>query len=210
MAISLDTSLDLGNTTATSLTTSYTNSGNILFVGVVEATTNKMSGVTYGGVALTESSGSPIQIPGDRFVHLFRIASPLTGANNVVITLTGSDFIQGIAASYNLSNGTIDLGGNTTGSSIASLSKSLTTTIDNDWTIAMFAGNGGTASAGAGTTLRRAAAGFAQFALFDSNGAITPAGSTTLNVNITGTPNAAMIMNAFEPAVATGNFFMLL
>jgi hypothetical protein len=209
MAIALDTSKDLGDngSVGVTLTTSYTNNGNILFVSVTGEATDRMSGVTYAGVSMTQVSGSPIQTPSDRFAYLFFLLNPATGANNVVVTLTGggNTFIAGLAASYSGANGGVDLGGNTSGSSISSLSKSLTTTIDNDWTIAYFAANGGVASAGASTTLRKASVSFPQFSLFDSNAALTPPGSKTLNVNVTATPNASMIMAAFAP-LSSGHF----
>lgn len=214
MAIVVGNSTDLGDngSAGATLTTAHNNNGNILFVGVVEASTNKMQSVTYNGVAMTElttSTASPVQVPGDRYIHLFYLVNPAQGSNNVVVTLTGTDFIQGLAISYSgVDTGSpIDVAGNNTGSTVASLAKSLTTTINGDWTVAMFAANGGTASAGASTTERVSAASFPQFAMYDSNAALAP-GSNTLTVNVTSTPNAAMIMAAFKPIQEGGYFHM--
>lgn len=205
MAIAIDTSASLGNVTDTSLTAAYTTSGSnrILFVAAFDFTTsgNQITGVTYNGVALTQIESA--QDDGsDQFVSFWYLVAPATGSNNIVISASSSVLIYGIAASYTGVDQLtpINVSGVATTASAASISKSLTTTVDNTWTVAAVMAPSGTYSAGAGTFLRQANA--SNTVIVDSNSAITPAGSTSLTANISPNATNAMIMAAFNPVGA--------
>jgi len=196
--IFLDTSADLVNTTGTSKTIAYTNAGNMLFVGVFSVG-DTITGVTYNGVAMTKV-GASVTVPANSVaIALYYLANPAAGNHNIVISSSASVVLGGSAVSYKNTTGAIDISGTTTGTGITSLSKSLTTTLPDDWTLAYVCTDGFNVSAGANTTLRQAGDS-ANRGLLDSNGAINPAGSTTLNANFNGSGNAAMIMVGFSAA----------
>lgn len=210
MALAFDSSLGLGNNGGTgNLTVAFNNvAGNILYVAVRSTTagTDNITGVTYNGVSLTKVAGA--QNPGDRWCTLWRLQNPATGLHNVIIS-AGIDYAEGIAVSYSGAVNGGDVNGTNTGTSVASISKTLTTTFDKDWTIAAaFQNVAGAITAGASTTLRQAST-TTSFAVFDSNAAITPAGSTTLNVNASGgTPNMVIVMDSFGGVSKQGGFFL--
>jgi hypothetical protein len=113
--------------------------------------------------------------------------------------------LQAGAASYfnvNQSAPEVSATGSVTGTS---LTTTLTTLSDNDWTVA-FAMAATSPTAGAGTTKR---VGSNSYGMFDSNAPITPPGSTSLTVNATNSLITS-VMAAFSPPAtpATGNFFL--
>lgn len=199
---------------ATTLTFAHpvTGPNPILIVGVTDNTTVHVTGVTYNGVAMTEiPTKSPIQIPGNRFIHLYYLLNPAQGSNNVVVTADQIQYIYGYAASYTgvAQSSQPDASGNNSGSSITSLSKAITTIVDNCWTITFGRIESGTITATAGTTARVTAETSGGI-LGDSNGPITPAGSTSLGFTFSST-QAAMIIISIAPAVGgAGILFNLL
>jgi len=199
--ITVDTSASLGAVVASSLTVSYTNNGNILFVPVFSVG-DTITGVTYNGVAMTKI-GSSVTVPSNTVsIAIYALANPATGAHNIVISSSSSVVIGGAAVSYNNSNGVIDVSGSSTETAGTSLSKALTTTVPDDWTMTYVCTDGFTVSAGSGTTFRQAGDG-ANRAILDSGGSINPAGSNTLNASFNGPGNAAMIMVAMSANNAT-------
>lgn len=204
--IDLDTSLALGSATATSLTVSYTVTGSnvILYVGVrgTSGVSNNISGVTYNGVSLTKVG--EIQAPSDRWCSLWRLLNAPTGAHNIVINSSSSDYIEGVAVSYVNVKG-IDTQGTNTATAASSISKSLTTAVDLDWAVAVAFQNGtGPISAGSNTVLRQLSSAVNTMAMFDSTIPISPPGSRTLTANVgSGTANLAIIMEAFSPTGAS-------
>lgn len=203
MAISFDASTGPASTTGTSLTFSHTCTGSnlILFVACMnDSVTDTISGVTYNSVAMTLVTN--VQVPVDlRYVYLFYLVNPSTGANDVVVSSTTSEFMRATAASYAgaAQSTPIDASNTETGIGETSHAFDVTTVTDNCWTIISVRADGGSISAGSGTTLR----GTGTFHnLLDSNAAITPAGATTLNVNF-GSSNNGGVIAAFKPFVAS-------
>lgn len=203
--IAHDSSAHLGETTATSQTTAFTNvSGDILFVGVVGAVavSNNITGVTYNGVSLTLVN--EIRVPSDRWVSLWYLINPATGSNNVVVSSSPSEYIQSDAITYSGAKQTGQPDASTTDSatSVTTRTTSVTTVADNCWTVMMSDPNNGGGTAGTGTVKRTERSTTGQ-GLYDSNGPITPAGSTSLIVNFT-SGNYACVMASIAPAVAVG------
>jgi len=206
MAIAFDNSTnwttDSHSGSGTSLTFSYTvgsGSNRAIFVGVCAANTDIVSGVTYAGSSMT-LIGKLLQPGPDRWAYLFGMLNPSSGANNVVISCSSSaDFIEGNASSYSgvKQSGLPDASNTQTYSSpVTSASISVTSIANNCWTVAALRGGNGSATGGTGTTMRDNQN---QIALGDSNGPITPAGSTSLNFNF-GSHVAVLIMASFAPA----------
>lgn len=203
MAIAFDTSVSGGNSASTSLTWSHTVTGSNSVLEVVTqgnvAGTDDITSVTYAGVSLTKIDG--VQIPSDRYIGLWELINPATGANNVVISFTGS-FMQAHSASYTgvAQSGQPDASNKGTATSTTSVTVSVTTVADNCWLVGSFGNASSTPLAGTGTTSRQAAT--AGIALFDSNGAKTPPGSFSLQETFGGSTNLAGIVASIAPFVA--------
>lgn len=209
MAIALDSTIDGGLAVDTSLTFSHTCTGPnlILFVGVFgdvgasDANGNNVTGVTYNGIAMTEINRK--LCPSDRWVYLFYLISPSTGAHNVVVSASTTIAMAAQSVSYTGANQSSQPDNSTTatGTSIASgtdFGTTLSTVADNCWTIIAQKENGGVTSAGANTTLRQSNTN--GMAMYDSGGAITPPGSNTLNIHTSGVTDFSVVMASFSPA----------
>lgn len=193
MAIAYDASAGSSTGSASSLTYSHTCSGSdrILFVFVCRGNTQTISSVTYNSVAMTFIAESIVA--GSQPVAVYYLVAPATGANNVVITLSGATFIFSSSSSYTGAKQTGQPDGSNTGkASGTSHAISVTTTADNSWGVAAYRAEGdGVTSAGSGTTLRNNSG----IQLYDSNGPKTPAGSLTLT--------ATSVSQAVDRAMAT-------
>lgn len=210
MAIAFNASADGGQvTSATSLTFSYTVGGGSnrkLFVTATGATTDNLTGATYNGVAM--SLLAKMFGGSGRWEYLFELNNPASGANNVVITASGtSDFILGGASDYSgcaQAASEVIVTNTSSPTSVASLTTAITTISDNDWVVLTASGFSGSAppTAGTGSTFRSADGVFGIWGLFDSGAPVTPAGSysMTVNYNAAGLNKISVIMAAFAPA----------
>jgi len=214
MAIAYDTSAAGNITTGTSLTISNNCTGSNLAL-VAMATDNGARTVTAtaikGGSAtsmtlINRAAGGGL---GDAS---FYILSPDTGVgSNVVFTIGSSGYIIGECASYTgvkqtgFPDNSVINAYNGTGS--ATISQSITPVADNCWAImgGFYNANTGTVTAGANTVVRQSqvnASGLNGFG--DSNSAITPAASYTLNMSGTVAGRSSQLIT-MAPAVATSN-----
>lgn len=159
MAIAFNAALDLGYSSGntTSLTAAYTvgsGANRLLVVGVLGnglSSADSVTGVTYAGVAMTlaaknigTGAGTPAN---DRYTYLYYLLNPPSGANNVVVSATVSDYLIAVAADYTgvaqsgqpdvTATGIAAVAGNSSGS----LTTPVTTTAANDWIIEVV-GNG--------------------------------------------------------------------
>lgn len=201
MSIAFDASSSGDTGSSTSLTFSHTCTGTqrALFVSVIGATTpGNISSVTYGSVAMTQIDS--VEGNGSRYIYLFYLKNPASGANNVVITPTSASFMSAVSASYTGVSQTTTPDNHTTNSNngTSPITTSITTVADNCWTIMAIHCEGGTATASTGSTLRVKDGTFNSPAIFDSNGVVHPAGSTSMTVTTTGSGNA-VCMASFSP-----------
>lgn len=184
MAIAFDSATNGSSTgSGTSLTFAFNNvAGDLVVVsGRGSTVSDKWTGVTYNGVAMTRLYGAQLQ-PGDRWFYTYYLLSPATGSNNVVISSSSADFIDGCAASY---SGTKQTGfpdaqiqnNQATGTPN---NNTLTTTVANCWHIMGVGAASGTPAAGTSTT-RRAIQG--NSAIMDGNSAIVSPGSNTISAD---------------------------
>lgn len=165
-----------------------------------------VSGVTYNGVALTQlATYSPQATQTNISASLFYLATPSTGANNVVATssVTSTGDFRSAASSYSGVNNAAPEDSDGTRASASTLSRTVTTTTDNSWVV----GIGDTANAysswGGSAVLRGSVLG-SQTALADTNGAVTPAGNVTFTYNISSSDNLALIVMTLAPAAGGG------
>lgn len=209
MAIAYDTFTNGSFTSGTSRTFAHTCTGSdrILFVEtVINTSTDLVTGVTYNGVSMTRIQ--TVSPTANRRLYLYYLIAPATGSNNVVISASSSTFIGGNASSYTgvAQSGTIIDVSTTVTDTSSPIDTTLTTTVDNCWTILCGTMDGTVAfTASTGSTLRGGNGLYSDVQIFDSNGPKTPAGSTTMtvtNASVSGSVPAGMIMAAFAPAVA--------
>ena len=205
MAIAFDAVTDGGFGTVAGTTKTFahtcTGSDRILFVATAGGSgfTDDITGVTYNTVAMTLVN--KVKIPGDRYIYLWYLIAPATGSNNVVVTTsTSGGFVGASATSYTGAKQSGQPDANTTNTVTGnSLTGTLTTIADNCWTVLAGEQNGATPTAGTGSTLRTTSQ---NPELFDSNGAITPAGSTSMTITGSSGNGMALVMASFAPAVS--------
>ena len=165
--------------------------------------TDSITGVTYNSVAMT--LGAKKQVTGARWTYVYYLLNPASGANTLAITQTGGNFLVVGAADYTgvKQSGQPDATAtnDTGGSHATSLTTSVTTVADKSWAIMCDQGPDKQATAGTGATRRAVDAAFADWAIFDSNGAITPAGSYSMTALTTDGSSQIMgqVIVSFSP-----------
>ena len=205
MAIALDTSSASGlKTTAQSKTWLHTCTGSdlILFVGCFGDNDNdNITGITYNSVPLTLIN--KVQVPSDRWLYLYYLIAPATGEHSILVSESPAEYFSGFGVSYTGVKQSDQPDNNTTKTDTAktSITTALTTVADNCWTI-LLGKNLATPSAGTGSTVRQVDSGIG---VFDSNGAITPAGEYSMQITYGSNTSWATIMASLAPASA-GNF----
>lgn len=205
--IARDTKLNGGSVTASSLTYSYTCTGanGLLWVFFYTGSSATLVvSVTYNGVAMT--SGGSVVDDAARKVYGYFLPGPATGPNNVVITLNTGDFISSVAISYANAGQTGILDASTTNndsSNTNAISSNLTTVADRCWIVmAALSDQAGMVGSGAVSNQQEDTVG--NFAVFDSNGVITPAGVTAVGFSMTFfTPYHVMVIASFAPVTGT-------
>lgn len=201
MSIAFDAAADLGDNggSTSSLTGSHTATGSNLIgvVGIlgdnITGGNDDISGVTWGGAAMTlwDKFTTPDQ-NADRFTYLYYILAPATGSQSIVISAGSTHFLLANSATYTgaaQSGNPVEGTKNSVGGAFPTdLTTSLTTSVNNSWTVLLAQGaatGGGGAGAGTGATKRTEGVTYKNRALFDSNGAITPAGSYSMQTTYT-------------------------
>lgn len=184
MAITFDASTN-DTITDDSLTIAHTGTGSNLCALVAiftNRTSDEITGVTYGGVAMTR--GDAIQAVTTNFYGFwYYLLSAPSGAVSVVISAAESTQMWGIVDTYAgvLSIDATNKGTDATGNFAATLTPS----DDSCWMWTTTRGNNSTSgiTAGTGSTLRGSIGG-AFGVSADNNGAISPPALTTMNFNI--------------------------
>jgi len=213
MAIATDAAAKSFTNSGSSLTYSHTCTGSNLYllVGVWVGGGNTISGVTYNGVAMTQLGTA--NASNSRKPYLFGLANPATGANNVVVSASGTTLIYAVSESYTGTSSTQPDGTANTGNvtNQASITGTVTVTQNNCWLV-MFVNSGtddalGSGSAGAGTTLR--IQGDSNSSLYDSNGTVST-GAQSLVATLTGgnTDDMGQVTISLAPFVESSTGFM--
>jgi hypothetical protein len=197
MAIARDATTNISGT-GTSVSTNVTVTGtNLLMLVGFMLTTDVVTSVTFNGVALTQAS--KVNTAGG-VLYLYYLFAPATGTHAFVVNVSSSDTVDGAVTTYTdcLQSGFPDA--ITTNTGATPLTTSLTTTADNCWTFLSsdscnVALNNGSASA------NQLSGNHAQGnGTFDSNAAVHPAGSTSMQV-VNGSATFHHIMASFRPFV---------
>jgi YD repeat-containing protein len=171
-------------TPASSLTFSYTTNSNtngLIIVSVEEATTSpsctsdKVTGVTNNGTSLTDLGYYAKDSQGLALKTYYGFA-PATSTHNIVVSASASCIRYAVAATYTgvKQSGMPDASGSgnpLNSSGLVSLLQATTSTNYNAWAVLIGApSTAGTATAGAGTTIRQQQSGEIYYA--DSNGPV--------------------------------------
>jgi hypothetical protein len=162
-----------------------------LVVGVLgDTTTDDVTGVTYAGNAMTFGTKLASGGTGNRWAYLYYQLNPASGANNVVVSASSSHYLGAGAADYTgiklSAQPDATMTPHAGSGPLTTLTSSITTVANNSWAILLengFSGGNAPPTAGTGVTRRAFDAAFGGWALFDSNGLITPAGSYSMTTN---------------------------
>lgn len=94
MAVAPDASSSTSSNSATSVTLSHTNNGDLLEVGVaVNNPSDVVTGATYAGVAMT-------RVRMDTTTYIYKLVAPATGANNIVVSLSSASPVAVFGQSF--------------------------------------------------------------------------------------------------------------
>lgn len=187
--IALDVATDGGSSSTSPLTFSHTVTGSnpYLVVGVMgDPSVDMVTGCTYNSVSMTQLD--KIQTTGpSRWMYLFGLAAPATGAHNVVCSASASALFSALSVSYTGVNATGQPDSHNTGTANANpFSVSTTVVASNTWLVGVFFDANGFPSASTGTTQRvKGDLCGCGFAMEDSN-AIVGTGTQSLTINSTG------------------------
>lgn len=199
MAIAFD-AFSSGNGTGSSLSVSHTTTGSdralVVCIANLDNNADPVSGnVTYNGVAMTKIAETTIGV--SRWAGLFLLIAPNTGANNIAATLAGTANWSVVSTSYTGVEQTgqpEDFNTNSDGTNGTTFSINNTSITDEAWHVGCFQ-TAGTIDAGASTTKRGQQgpwSGSVLSGMFDTNAAISPAGSNTLNFTCNNSARSAI------------------
>lgn len=213
--IAFDNAADLGIQNTAAFSASYTvnsNTNGILWVAIRKLV-DDLTSVTYGGVAMTLAGKLTPGSGGSETNYLYYLLAPATGSNTVAVNGSTSGNIAVAAASYTgaAQTGVPDAFGSVRNSSVSSgvlNGPALTTVANNCWAVIFSRKTAtGAISAGSGLTRRIHNETTLTYALCDTNGALTPAGAKTLQVNASdGTQDWGHVIASFAPYVATTSY----
>ena len=197
----------------TSLTYSQTCNGNnrILFTGVgaEQGTGDTITSVTYATVPMTRIDMQVnINTTLNYRVYLYYLIAPATGANNIVISASGTINIHGLSSSFTgvLQTGQPDSYGKAS-LNTANLDVTTTVVLPNSWIFSIGHGYGIVPGAGTGLTSRQSNS---NTRIGDSNGVVLT-GSNTVRWTGVGAQDIAGIAASFSPvpeALGGASFLM--
>jgi len=215
MAIAFNAATNGGNVNpGSSLTFSHTVSSGSNRMLVVAITgdyvvgNDKITGVTYGGTTMTQGDKHYFADGGSgnaSWMYWYYLMNPTSGANNVVISASGSQTIIACAADYTgvkQTGNPVTLANNHSVSGGNPLTSSITTTVVNSWVILTEWGySGGTAPlAGTGDVRRVYDTSFGACGMFDSNTALASPGSFSMTTSYSGSvPQMAHLLAEIQP-----------
>ena len=197
MAIAFDAATDGGNGASVhSFAHTCTGDDRILFV-MASTDAGVTPSVTYNSVAM--SLIDTITTDSVRDHHLFVLVNPASGSNTVAVTASAGTIFAG-ATSYTGAKQTGQPDSFAKNSALVASTLTGTTTVvaSNCWLVALGQADGGTVTAGTGTTKRTQYGGFAQFAIVDSNGTVGT-GSQSLVINGSLSVPMVIIVASFAP-----------
>lgn len=209
MAVAFDAATNIGGADAvTSRTGSHTTG--VISNGIIIASVglwksggagDVVTSVTYNGNALTQIATAK-HGSGDRRVYLYYGLAPASGAHDLVVTTSEALSINIGCATYSgVAQNAPAVSNTATPSSTTTGQITLTTGVDNSWVVMNCSTESNEPAAGTSTTERFSDPGL--FGFYDTNGAVTPAGSRTLEATASSTNWAMVAAQLAPPAAAT-------
>lgn len=197
-----------GAVSSVTVSVTPTGSNSLVFVGVGTVDTNGYTiSATYNGNSMTKIYQTAMTASRQIATFIFANGTADGSAHNVVVSTT-SPVSHGIVVVIGAYSGCSQTGipdnkNEASQTSASSISCAVTTVADNCWLVG-FNWSAYVPSAGSGTTQRIRATSFDEGALEDSNGAKSPAGSYSLNVNWSGTAYGNLEVVSLAPATGGG------
>lgn len=214
-ASSTNDSVNWGSGTSVTWSHTCTGSDRILFVAVFNLGSATLpSGITYNGVAMTMINSQDTD-GGGYTESLWYLVAPSTGANNIVTTWAVSNgLFNCIATSYTGASQTGQPDSSNTGLAlgVTSITTNLTTVANNCWLVGYARATGAfTFTNGTNGFIRNTGMASGSVVMADSNGVITPAGSTGMTLGRTSSSNIYHLVAAFKPvgSATNTNFFSM-
>ncbi len=187
---------------------SYNNPGGddvVMLIDVINYSgVDDVAAPTFNGVAATliaKKGFNTLSSP-QNWIYTYRLANPAVGSHTLSVSRSNTtSYMAVVARTYSGVNQDTPIDAYAVGGTddAASVETQITTLINNSW-VAINAGSQRALSAGSGVTAR-ASWGNDQFLVGDSNGPISPAGLTSMTINIGGTSGrtTGVIMVALKP-----------
>jgi hypothetical protein len=176
----------------------------ILLVGTLKQSSQSITGVTYGGVAMTKiatyATNSSVSVNEEQ--SFWVLINPASGSNNIALTSSGGGTFGFVAACYSGVDQTT--GYRAVGSSISASSSAKTisvTTVNNNAWVAGYFRMGASTTADANTAWRPASS---NVVMADSNGAKSPAGAYAIGYT-TADSGAALFACELIPFVTSSS-----
>ena len=207
MPLAFDATANGAATPGTSITYSHTCTGSnlILLVAIVNSGGtggDVITGITYNSVAMTNA----ISVDGGNFrVYWWFLVNPATGANDVVVSSSDSEFLRSASASYTgaLQTGQPDGTDSDIQTPGTTITSSITTTEDNSWNMSAVANASNldmTASTGVGAERNNVVN---VLHIGDSDAPKTPAGAHGMTWTCS-SQNLAAVQISIAPALPSG------
>ena len=210
MAIARDTYLAMSDNTGTTVTKSYTVSGanRLLLVFIHSWVGDNVSGVTYNGVAMTQTLKQN-EAPATNYNgYIYSLIAPATGTNNIVVSGTSMNFSMGAISYTGVAQTGFPDATAVAKSQVANVTGTITTVADNAGIVGLFSNDNSMLAAVTNMSIVTGTGLIA--AIFESSSfPLTPAGSYSITGNHSGGSWNGMVIVSFAPAVAapaTGNF----
>jgi len=199
MAIAIDNSADLGNGTSPYSSSYTTNAANAkIIINILDGASSGQS-VTVDGNSATLVGNSGVDSNGGNSVQ-FYYDCPSAGSHTIVATNgTITMVVQAVSYTGMATGNPEAVTSNFTNTHTPSITESVTTSTDKDWTVmTTFSQGQATASTGSHTVINSANG----YGIFDSGADVTPAGSYSMTLN--GPNNEwCWVMAAYKPAATT-------
>lgn len=160
------------------LTVAHTCSGSnrYLIVGISASRGDRVSGVTYNGVSMTQLVKAADTAGNNNYLYFYGLVAPATGSNNIVVSVSSSSELELCAASYTdvKQTGQPDATASANNASTTSISSSITVVNNGSWVVT-YAGLQRAVTASTNVTSRVANPGTGwSTRLGDSNGGVSP------------------------------------
>lgn len=199
-AIAYDNGAFVENAVGSTVTLSHTVAGSqtILWVSVIVAAGDRVTGITYAGISMTQAV--KVNTTGTVYHYLYYLVAPTDATNDIVVSLTLSSTITVASASYTgaAQTGVPDASGSATGTGTDG-TRTITTVADNSWVVmAPYQTVGGNTTNTASWTKRK---GFAN-GIGDTNAVVTPAGSFAQHVTFSASGIWSVVQASFAPYIA--------